>query len=81
MDTLKVNISLPAQMYDQAKALVERGVYASFSEIVRAGIRDELALQEEIDPGFVKAMKRGEESGFKSFKSKKDFLADLHDGV
>ena len=37
MDT--INISLPSQLKAQADALIDQGHYASFSDIVRSGLR------------------------------------------
>lgn len=37
MDT--INISLPTQLKAQAEALIDQGHYASFSDIVRSGLR------------------------------------------
>ncbi len=81
MDTLKVNISFPAGMYQQAKVLVDNGVYGSFSEMVRTGIRNEIDEQKEINPEFVQSIKVAEASGYKEFKSGKDMLKDLHEAV
>ncbi len=81
MDTLKVNVSLPVGMYKEAKNLVEKGLYGSFSEMVRSGIRNEMDMQREINPGFVKSMKAAEKSGHKKFKNGKDLLKDLHEGL
>ena len=81
MDTLKINVSLPVKMYDDAKVLVEKGLYSSFSEIVRAGLRSEMDFQREINPEFVKSVKAAEKSGHKRFKNHKDFFADLHEGL
>lgn len=81
MDTLKVNISLPAGLYGQAKKLVQHGQYHSFSEMVRSGLRHELDEQREINPEFVKSIKKAEKSGYKKFASGRKLLADLHSAV
>lgn len=81
MDTLKVNISLPVGMYRQAKALVEHGVYHSFSEMVRSGLRNELDEQREINPEFVESIRKAEKSGYKEFQDGRDLLKDLHKAV
>ena len=81
MDTLKINVSLPVKMYEESKVLIQKGLYGSFSEIVRAGIRSEMDLQREINPDFVKSIKAAERSGLSEFKGKKEFLDDLHDGL
>ena len=81
MDTLKINISLPVKMYEDAKVLIEKGLYGSFSEVVRSGIRNEMDLQREINPDFVRSVKSAEKSGIKNFKNRKDFFDDLHEGL
>ncbi len=78
MDTLKVNISFPIGMYREAKFFVDRGLYGSFSEMVRNGIRNEIDTQREINPDFVRSMKAVEASGYKRYKSGREMLADLH---
>jgi len=79
MDTLKVNISFPEGMYKEAKKLVDTGVYGSFSEMVRTGIRNEIDEQREINPEFVQSVKVAEASGYKQFKSGDEMLKELHD--
>ena len=81
MDTLKVNVSLPASMYSQARILVEKGLYASFSEVVRSGIRHEMDEQRQINPEFVKSVRKAENSSYKTFKNERDLLKDLHEAV
>jgi Arc/MetJ-type ribon-helix-helix transcriptional regulator len=81
MDTLKVNISFPAGMYKQAKALVDNGSYGSFSEMVRSGIRNEIDMQSQIDSDFAESIKKAEASGFKEFKTGEEMLKDLHKAV
>lgn len=78
MDTLKVNISFPAGMYKQAKMLVDKGVYGSFSEMVRSGIRNEIDMQSQINPEFAESIKVAEASGYKEYKSGEEMLKDLH---
>jgi Arc/MetJ-type ribon-helix-helix transcriptional regulator len=78
MDTLKVNISFPVGMYKQAKILVDKGLYGSFSEMVRSGIRSEIDMQSQINPEFVESIKVAEASGYKEYKSGEEMLADLH---
>lgn len=81
MDTLKVNISLPVEMYRQARALVEHGLYNSFSEMVRSGLRNELDEQREINPEFVESIGKAEKSGYKEFKDGRQLLQELHKSV
>ena len=78
MDTLKINISFPAGMYREAKILVDKGLYGSFSEMVRSGIRNEIDTQREINPEFVESIKVAEASGYKRFRSGREMIADLH---
>lgn len=81
MDTLKINVSLPVKMYEDARILVEKGFYGSFSEIVRAGIRSEMEFQREINPSFIKSVQAAEKGRIHKFKGKKEFLEDLHTGL
>lgn len=81
MDTLKINVSLPRGMYRQAKALVGHGVYNSFSEMVRCGLRNELDEQKAINPEFVDSIKKAEKSGYKEFGDGSQLLKDLHESV
>lgn len=76
-----MNVSLPVGMYKEAKILIDKGLYGSFSEMVRSGIRNEMDLQKEINPDFVKSMKAAEKGGIKKFKHGKDLLKDLHEGL
>jgi Arc/MetJ-type ribon-helix-helix transcriptional regulator len=78
MDTLKVNISFPAGMYKQAKVLVDKGAYGSFSEMVRSGIRNEIDMQSQINPDFVQSIRVAEASGYKEYKTGEEMLKDLH---
>jgi Arc/MetJ-type ribon-helix-helix transcriptional regulator len=81
MDTLKVNISFPEGMYKQAKVLVDNGTYGSFSEMVRSGIRNEIDMQSQINPEFVKSINVAEASGYKEYKTGEEMLKDLHKAV
>ncbi len=78
MDTLKVNISFPVEMYKNAKLLVDNGFYGSFSEMVRSGIRNEIDMQSQINPEFVESIKVAEASGYKDYKTGEDMIRDLH---
>jgi Arc/MetJ-type ribon-helix-helix transcriptional regulator len=78
MDTLKVNISFPKGMYKQAKVLVDKGMYGSFSEMVRSGIRNEIDMQRELNPEFVETIKVAEASGYREYKTGESMLKDLH---
>ena len=42
MEFKKVNITLPVQLFEKSKQLIEKGVYSSFSDFVRSSIRKEL---------------------------------------
>jgi len=78
VDTLKINISFPTGMYREAKMLVDSGLYGSFSEMVRSGIRNEIDTQRELNPRFIASIKAAEASGYTGFKSGKEMLTDLH---
>jgi Arc/MetJ-type ribon-helix-helix transcriptional regulator len=78
MDTLKVNISFPVGMYKEAKVLIDKGLYGSFSEMVRSGIRNEIDMQRELNPEFVTSIRAAEASGYKKYKSGREMIADLH---
>ena len=43
-DIQRVNITLPKKLIEKSKVLIEEGLYANFSEIVREGIKDEIEL-------------------------------------
>jgi Arc/MetJ-type ribon-helix-helix transcriptional regulator len=42
MDSIRVNVLLPEKLMKEAKALVEKGYFGNFSEIVREGLRREI---------------------------------------
>ena len=42
MEFKKVNITLPVQLLEKAKELVDRGLYSNFSDLVRSTLREEL---------------------------------------
>ena len=42
MEFKKVNITLPEQLFDKSKELVEKGLYSNFSDLVRSSLRKEL---------------------------------------
>lgn len=41
MEFKKVTISLPKNMYEESKGLIDRGLFSNFSDLVRSGIRNE----------------------------------------
>lgn len=44
----RINITLPKKLANRAKVLVDEGLYANFSELVREGIRNELLLDQKL---------------------------------
>ncbi|MCK4491471.1 MAG: hypothetical protein KAU03_02525 [Candidatus Altiarchaeales archaeon] len=42
MDSVRVNVLLPEKLMKEAKALVEKGYFSNFSEVVREGLRREV---------------------------------------
>ena len=42
MEFKKVNITLPEQLFERSKDLVEKGLYSNFSDLVRSSLRKEL---------------------------------------
>ncbi len=48
MEYKKITISLPERMYNEAQALVEKGVFANISDLIRSGIRHEFKEMQPI---------------------------------
>ncbi len=48
MEFRKVNITLPAQLFEKSKQLVEKGLYSNFSDLVRSGLRKELKEDQQL---------------------------------
>ena len=48
MEFKKVNITLPAQLFEKSKQLINKGLYSSFSDLVRSSLRKE--IKEEREP-------------------------------
>lgn len=48
MEFKKVNITLPAQLFEKSKQLVEKGLYSNFSDLVRSGLRKELKEDQQL---------------------------------
>ncbi len=44
----RINITLPKKLVTKAKVLIDEGLYANFSELVREGIKDELLMDREL---------------------------------
>jgi len=40
----RINITLPKKLVKKSKVLLDEGIYSSFSELVREGIKDEIKL-------------------------------------
>ena len=41
MEFRKITITLPKSLYDEAVALIDRGLFSNFSDLIRSGIREE----------------------------------------
>ena len=48
MEFRKVNITLPAQLFEKSKQLVEKGFYSNFSDLVRSTLRKELKGEQQL---------------------------------
>ena len=57
MEFKKVTISIPKNMYNESINLVKKGLFSNFSDVVRAGIREELKdlknIQEDFDKQYI----------------------------
>lgn len=42
MEFRKVNITLPAQLFEKSRQLIDKGLYSNFSDLVRSSLRREL---------------------------------------
>ena len=42
MEFRKVNITLPVQLFEKSKQLIDKGLYSGFSDLVRSSLRKEL---------------------------------------
>ncbi|MEK7072037.1 MAG: ribbon-helix-helix domain-containing protein [Patescibacteria group bacterium] len=40
----RINITLPKKLVEKSKVLIDEGLFANFSELVREGIKNELLL-------------------------------------
>lgn len=47
MEFKKVNITLPAQLFEKSKQLINKGLYSSFSDLVRSSLRKEIKEEQE----------------------------------
>ena len=48
MEFRKVNITLPVQLFEKSKQLVEKGLYSNFSDLVRSTLRRELKEEHQL---------------------------------
>ncbi|MBS3095945.1 hypothetical protein J4480_00725 [Candidatus Woesearchaeota archaeon] len=48
MEFRKVNITLPVQLFEKSKQLVEKGFYSNFSDLVRSTLRKELKGEQQL---------------------------------
>lgn len=74
-----INISLPEKLKEQAQTLVEKGFYASFSDLVRDSIR-QLIAEDRYDLWFKEAkedLKRGRAKELKGKKEIDDYIKSL----
>ena len=44
----RINITLPKKLVKKSKILLDEGIYSSFSELVREGIKNELLLDKNL---------------------------------
>ncbi|MEK6949543.1 MAG: hypothetical protein AABX34_04930 [Nanoarchaeota archaeon] len=44
----RINITLPKKLVEKSKVLIDEGLYANFSELVREGIKNELLLDQSL---------------------------------
>lgn len=44
----RINITLPKKLVEKSKVLIDEGLYANFSELVREGIKNELLLDQNL---------------------------------
>lgn len=59
METKKVTITIPKNLYDKSMNMVKRGLFSNFSDLVRSGIREEFkelhSVSEEFDEKYIKS--------------------------
>jgi len=48
MEFKKVNITLPAQLLEKSRQLIDRGLYSNFSDLVRSSLRREIKEDKEL---------------------------------
>ena len=48
MEFRKINITLPVQLFEKSKELIEKGLYSNFSDLVRSGIRKEIKEEQDL---------------------------------
>lgn len=66
-----INISLPLQLKKDAQKLVDRGLYASFSDLVRDSLRHVIA-KDKYDRMAQEAMQAKRKGGGVSFEDKRE---------
>lgn len=44
----KVNITLPVQLLEKSKQLIDRGLYSNFSDLIRSSLRREIKEEAEL---------------------------------
>ena len=48
MEFKKVNITLPAQLLEKSRQLIDRGLYSNFSDLVRSSLRREIKEEQDL---------------------------------
>ena len=48
MEFRKINITLPVQLFEKSKQLIDRGLFSNFSDLVRSSIRRELKEDQDL---------------------------------
>ncbi len=76
-----INVSVPKKLKENAEKLVEGGYYSSFSDVVRAGLRD--ILQEHYYSEMLSDAKKeylsGKTNSIKSKQELKEYFKNLQD--
>lgn len=52
MEFKKVTISLPKNLYEEGMAMVNKGLFSNFSDLVRSGIREEFKELHSVSQDF-----------------------------
>lgn len=86
MEFKKVTISIPENMYNESIDLVKKGLFSNFSDVVRAGIREEIKelkhIKEDFDERMIyndKNLIRGVKQSMKESKEGKGKIINKKD--